>query len=73
MIDVVKQYEQQMGYDAHPIGMTLLYPVPDQSKANEPLWNSPADWISPGFDDGSPMPGPAAGSPIRRPTTARRS
>lgn len=56
VIDTVKRYERQMGYDAHPIGMTFLYPVPDQSRANEPLWNSPADWISPGFDDG-PSPG----------------
>jgi hypothetical protein len=36
--------------------MTFLYPVPDQTRANDPLWASPADWISPGFDDG-PMPG----------------
>lgn len=51
VINVVKQYERQMGYDAHPIGMTYLFPVPDQHKANDPLWNSPADWISPGMDD----------------------
>lgn len=51
VIKVVKDYEREMGYDAHPIGMTYLFPVPDLSKANEPLWNSPADWISPGFDD----------------------
>ena len=51
VIKSVKDYERDMGYDSHPIGMTYLYPVPDQSKANEPLWNSPADWISPGFDD----------------------
>jgi hypothetical protein len=31
--------------------MTYLFPVDDLSKANQPLWNSPADWISPGFDD----------------------
>jgi hypothetical protein len=53
VIDFVKRYEQQQGYDRHPIGMTFLYPVADQRKANEPLWNSPADWISPGFDDGT--------------------
>lgn len=64
VIDFVKQYEQQMGYDKHPVGMTMQYPVPDQSKVNDPLFNGPADWISPGFDDhvftGSPedpMPG----------------
>jgi hypothetical protein len=51
VIDFIKQYEQQMGYDKHPIGMTMQFPVPDQSKVNDPLWNSPADWISPGFDD----------------------
>jgi hypothetical protein len=56
VIDFVKQYEQQMGYDKHPVGMTMQYPVPDQSKANDPLFRSPADWISPGFDD-DPMQG----------------
>ncbi len=56
VIDVVKRYEEQMGYDAHPIGMTYMYPVPDQARANEPLWASPADWISPGMDD-SEVPG----------------
>ena len=51
VINFIKQYEQQMGYEAHPVGMTMQYPVPDQSKVNDPLFNSPADWISPGFDD----------------------
>jgi hypothetical protein len=51
VIDFVKRYEQQMGYDAHPVGMTMQYPVPDQSKVNDPLFNGPADWISPGFED----------------------
>ena len=51
VINTVKAYEREMGYDPHPIGMTYLYPVADLSKSNEPLWNSPADWISPGFDD----------------------
>jgi hypothetical protein len=51
VIDFVKQYEQRMGYDKHPIGMTMQFPVPDQSKVNEVLWSSPADWISPGYDD----------------------
>ena len=31
--------------------MTMQFPVPDQTKVNEPLLASPADWISPGFDD----------------------
>jgi hypothetical protein len=51
VIDLVKRYERQMGYDRHPVGMTMQYPVPDQSKVNDPLFNGPADWISPGFDD----------------------
>ncbi len=51
VIDLVKQYERRMGYQPHPIGMTMQYPVPDQSRVNEVLYDSPADWISPGFDD----------------------
>jgi hypothetical protein len=51
VIDVVRRNEAQRGHDAHPIGMTMQYPVPDQSRVNDPLFNSPADWISPGFDD----------------------
>jgi hypothetical protein len=57
VIDFVRRYEQQQGYDKHPIGMTMQYPVPDQGKVNEPLFSSNADWISPGFDE--PMPGNA--------------
>jgi hypothetical protein len=53
----VKQYERQKGYAAHPIGMTMQYPVPDQRRVNDPLFSSPADWTSPGFDDGAvPLP-----------------
>lgn len=51
VINFLKQYEQQQGYDTHPVGMTMQFPVPDQSKVNDPLFNSPADWISPGYDD----------------------
>ena len=51
VIDFVKHYEEEMGYDRHPVGMTMQYPVPDQSKVNDVLFDSPADWISPGFDD----------------------
>jgi hypothetical protein len=47
----VKQYEQQMGYQKHPIGMTMQFPVPEQSRVNDPLYASPAEWISPGFND----------------------
>jgi hypothetical protein len=48
------------------MGMTMQFPVEEQTKVNEPLFNSPAEWISPGFDDeifahgGHPM---APGSP----------
>jgi hypothetical protein len=51
VINRIKQYEREKGYSSHPVGMTYLYPVQDFQKANEPLWNSPADWISPGFDN----------------------
>jgi hypothetical protein len=51
VIKTVKEHERDMAYDPHPIGMTYLFPVAELSKSNEPLWNSPADWISPGFDD----------------------
>jgi hypothetical protein len=51
VITFLKLYERQMGYTPHPIGMTMQYPVPEQSKVNDVLFNSPADWISPGFDD----------------------
>ena len=56
VIDFLKHYEAQMGYARHPVGMTMQYPVRDQSKVNEVLFDGPADWISPGFDDvDSPM------------------
>jgi len=58
VIDTVKRYEQQMGYDAHPIGMTMQYPVADQTQVNAPLFNSQADWISPGYDDAIFKDGP---------------
>jgi hypothetical protein len=51
VIETVKRLERERGYDARPIGMTYLFPVADQSKSNEPLFASPADWISPGFDE----------------------
>jgi hypothetical protein len=69
VIETVKCYTQQQGYDPHPIGMTMQFPVADQTKVNAPLFNSPADWISPGYDDeifaggGHPM---APGSPPSR-------
>ena len=51
VIDVVKRYEQEKGYDPRPIGMTMQFPVPDQTKVNDPLFKSRAEWISPGYDD----------------------
>ena len=69
VIDVVKKYEEEKGYTKHPIGMTMQFPVADQTRVNDPLFNSPADWISPGYDDeifangGHPM---APGSPPSR-------
>ena len=51
VIDFVKQYEQQQGYENHPIGMTMQFPVERQTEVNDPLFNSRADWISPGYDD----------------------
>ncbi len=66
VINFLKQYEQRQGYDKHPVGMTMQYPVPDQSKVNDPLFNSPADWISPGFDDD-----PFTAAPGSAPTPSR--
>jgi len=51
VIETVKRLERERGYDARPIGMTYLFPVADQATSNEPLFGSPADWISPGFDE----------------------
>ncbi|MDF2770880.1 MAG: hypothetical protein K0S86_373 [Geminicoccaceae bacterium] len=51
VIDVVKRYERERGYDSHPVGMTMQFPVADQTKVNAPLYASAAEWISPGYDD----------------------
>jgi hypothetical protein len=51
VIDTVKRYEAASSYDAHPIGMSMQFPVADQTRVNEPLLNSSAEWIAPGFDD----------------------
>jgi hypothetical protein len=59
----------EMGHDRHPIGMTMQFPVSEQTKVNDPLLDSRAEWISPGYDDevfaggGHPM---APGSPQSR-------
>ena len=69
VIDTVKRYEEEMGYERHPIGMTMQFPVPEQTKVNDPLFESRAEWISPGYDDevladgGHPM---SPGSPQSR-------
>jgi len=69
VIDVVKQHEREKGYQTHPMGMTMQFPVADQTKVNDPLFASRAEWISPGYDDeifaggGHPM---APGSPASR-------
>lgn len=69
VIEVVKRYEQQMGYTPHPIGMTMQFPVAVQTRVNDPLFASRAEWMSPGYDDdifaagGHPM---APGSPPSR-------
>jgi hypothetical protein len=51
VIDLVKRHERAMGYDPHPIGMTMQFPVREQTGVNEPLLASRAEWISPGYDD----------------------
>jgi hypothetical protein len=51
VIDVVERYERERGYTTHPIGMTMQFPVIDQTKVNAPLYASGAEWISPGYDD----------------------
>jgi Family of unknown function (DUF6298) len=65
VIDVVKRHEQERGYEPHPIGVTMQFPVPDQTKVNEPLWASRAEWISPGYEEPGWFPGnpefPASG------------
>ena len=77
VIDVVKRHEQERGYEPHPIGITMQFPVPDQTKVNEPL-GEPGEWISPATrsragSPGTPRSRRAAGSRIRRPRTGGRS
>jgi hypothetical protein len=70
VIDTVKRHEAEMGYQPHAIGMTMQYPVPEQTKVNQPLYDSRAEWISPGYDDevfaGGAPPPQAPGSPPSR-------
>ncbi|MFN8515588.1 MAG: hypothetical protein U0232_21515 [Thermomicrobiales bacterium] len=51
VIHTIKEHEQRMGYDQHPVGMTMQFQFADQRRVNAPLLNSRADWISPGYDD----------------------
>src|SRR5207237_5164527 len=51
VIERIKQHTQARGYDSHPVGMTMQFPVKDQTRVNEPLLQSAAEWISPGYDD----------------------
>jgi hypothetical protein len=51
VIEFVRRYQRQRGYDPRPIGMTMQFPVADQTLVNAPLFDGPADWISPGYDD----------------------
>lgn len=51
VIDFVKRHERQHDYDPRPVGMTMQFPVSDQTRVNAPLFDGPADWISPGYDD----------------------
>jgi len=68
VIDRVKRYEQERGYNQHPIGMTMQFPVADQTKVNAPLFQSKADWISPGYDDAIFKDGPPPMAPGSRPS-----
>ena len=69
VIDRIRRYQTDRGYDRHPIGMTMQFPVKDQTRVNDPLMESAAEWISPGYDDeifaegGHPM---TPGSPQSR-------
>lgn len=51
VIETVKAHERRLGYDPHPVGMTMPFPVADQRRVNDPLLAGPADWIAPGHDD----------------------
>jgi hypothetical protein len=51
VIDLIRRYTEDRGYDAHPTGMTMQFPVQEQTEVNEPLFGSGAAWISPGYDD----------------------
>jgi hypothetical protein len=70
VIDTVRRHEQTRGHQHHPIGMTMQYPVADQTRVNQPLYESRAEWVSPGYDDqvfaGGAPPPQAPGAPPSR-------
>src|ERR671922_197260 len=51
VIERVRTHTAERRYDAHPIGITMQFPVQEQTRVNDPLFGSDADWISPGYDD----------------------
>lgn len=57
MIDVIKQYQQQLP-NQHPVGMTVAWPVLEVD--NAALFASDAEWISPNSDGGYRTDPPAA-------------
>ncbi|MQA95586.1 MAG: hypothetical protein GEV11_13380 [Streptosporangiales bacterium] len=65
VIDFVKRYETERGHHPRPIGMTMQYPVADQTQVNAPLLEGPADWISPGYDEENAFPAVPDGPPSR--------
>jgi hypothetical protein len=67
VIDTVKRYEEKRGYQKHPVGMTMQFPVPDPSKVNDPLFDGPADWVSLGSGGGPADQGAPAGNWLEDP------
>jgi hypothetical protein len=51
VIGRVRSYTEERRYDPHPIGITMQFPVAEQTRVNDPLFGSDAEWISPGYDD----------------------
>ncbi len=47
-IHFIKQYEQEHGFEAHPVGMTFFQLGEFGGGDNATLFDSEADWISPG-------------------------
>jgi hypothetical protein len=64
VIDYVKQYESEMDYEPHPVGMSAIWP----EGSDDWLFESPADWIMPGtyppVDDYQNDPPAATGAKV---------